>query len=112
MGLSNNRLLPLPPDHCPHASGRAGGYANCPVHLPIVIRPARATVPGLELTHEPLPLVTCSHLEAGLAEEGRFYPCCRLGTPEARRRFGRSRLAAWGFIGQLTQAGGATRRAS
>ncbi|HSR24489.1 MAG TPA: hypothetical protein VLW53_13120 [Candidatus Eisenbacteria bacterium] len=112
MGSSSSRMPPLPPDQCPHASGRAGGFESCPAHLPIVIRPARATVPGLELTHEPLPLVTCCHLDVGLAGEGRFYPCCRLGTPEARRRFVRSRLGAWSFIGALTGAGRATRRAS
>jgi hypothetical protein len=109
---SKARMLPLPPDHCPHASGRAGGFANCPAFLPIVVRPARARVPGLELTHEPSPLVTCYHLDAGAAEEGRFYPCCRVGTPEARRRLGRSRLAAWDFIGDLSGARNATRRVS
>lgn len=105
-------MLPLPPDHCPYASGRAGGFANCPAFVPTVARPARAQVPGLELTNDPLPVLTCAHLDAGAAEEGRFYPCCRLGTPEARRRFGRSRPAAWDFIGEPGGARGTTRRAS
>jgi hypothetical protein len=112
MSLSKNRMLPLPPDHCPHASGKAGGFAGCPAFLPIVVHPARAHVPGLELTHEPSPLVTCSHLDVGVAEEGRFYPCCRLGAPEARRRIRRSRLAAWDSIGGLGEARRPTRRAS
>lgn len=97
-------MEPLPDDHCPYASGRAGGFAGCPAFLPVVVRPARARVPGLELTNDPLPVLTCCHLDVGAAEEGRFYPCCRLGTPEARRRFGRSPVSAWDFIGELSGA--------
>ena len=86
MSLTKDRLRPVPADCCPHASGRAGGFAGCVAYTPMVVRPARVEVPGLDLGPDgPLPVLTCAHLTSGSVDDGRFYPCCRLGVPAARR---------------------------
>jgi hypothetical protein len=86
MRLPKTPLMPVPADCCPHASGRAGGFAGCVAYTPVVVRPPRVDVPGLDLgPHVPMPVLTCAHLTAGSIEDGRFYPCCRLGVPAARR---------------------------
>jgi hypothetical protein len=95
-------MQPLPPDCCPHASGRAGGFGTCPAFRPLVVRPGLAVVPGLDLgTREPSPVLTCVHLAAGMAEDGRFYPSCRLGDRDARRRLARTRTGAWDSVREL-----------
>jgi hypothetical protein len=89
-----DRLPRLPPDRCPHASGRAGGFERCPAFQPVVERPILVGMPGLDfLTQEPSALVTCAHLRVGLAGDGRYYPSCRLGTPAARWRYATSQPA-------------------
>ncbi len=83
--MTRTRRQPVPTDCCPHASGRAGGFAGCPAFAPVVERPSPPDVPGLDLD-PPTPVLTCVHLTYGVVDDGRFYPRCGLGPPEARRQ--------------------------
>jgi hypothetical protein len=93
--LLKTTLPPLPADNCPYASGRAGGFERCPAFRPVVGLPSRPLTPDVDTyTHEPAPLLTCAHLAVGAADDGRFYPRCRLGSAAARRRYERSQWGA------------------
>jgi hypothetical protein len=88
-------LPPLPPDNCPYASGRAGGFERCPAFRPVVGAPSHPPTLGADVfTHEPSPLLTCEHLTVGAVDSGRFYPRCGLGAPTARRHYARSQRGA------------------
>jgi hypothetical protein len=93
--LLKTALSPLPADNCPYASGRAGGFEQCPAFRPVVDVPSRPLMPGTDVfTHEPSPLVTCAYLTVGVVDSGRFYPRCQLGAPDARRRHARAQRGA------------------
>ena len=68
----------LPLDACPFPRPFLIGFGECGVYEPteFVAGPAEAAA-----------LLTCRHLVVGEAGVGRFYPKCRIGGPEERRRF-------------------------
>jgi len=80
-----DRQQTLPEDRCPHVSGGQAGFRGCPAFRAVIEQPEHPVLPGLDfLTHEPSPLLTCSHLLVGSADDGRFYGRCRLGPAAAR----------------------------
>lgn len=93
--LLKRTLPPLPADVCPYVTGRAGGFERCPAFRAAVAVPIHPRMADADVyTHEPAPVVTCAYLAVGEADDGRFYPRCRIGTPAARRRFARGMRGA------------------
>ena len=68
----------LPLDACPFPRPFLIGFGECGVY--------EATVFGAGPA-EGAALLTCRHLAVGEAGVGRYYPKCRVGGPDDRRRF-------------------------
>ena len=68
----------LPLDACPFRRPFVTAFGECGPYeaTEFVAGPAEAAV-----------LLTCRHLKVGAVGVGRYYPKCRIGGPEDRRRF-------------------------
>ena len=65
-------------DACPFPRPFVAGFGECAAYEATEF--AAGPVEGAEL-------LTCRHLTVGRAGVGRYYPKCRIGGPEDRRRF-------------------------
>lgn len=68
-------------DRCPFVRPFTEDFDGCAAYQPILFEP-------VDIGRRPLREAwTCRNLEAGTVTLGRFYPRCRLGTPDQRARW-------------------------
>lgn len=70
--------LNLRDDACPFSRPFPLDFAECPEYRPIVYVSTDLAY------HQLKDVLTCQHLQMGVAERGRYYPRCGVGAPTRR----------------------------